>query len=134
MGAHSIMGGVFVVLASSLALQLLAGGSPAARTLHAQETSVSLMVCGDGGAAATGTAPPDAAAVEAVSQVKGQHEASLLQVPGVVGAGIGLSREDGAVVVQVYVSRVTDAIRKAVPACLDGVRVEIVETGTFEAR
>ena len=64
--------------------------------------------------------------------VKRRHEARLLGTPGVIGVGLG-TRETGETIV-VYVERVTRRIRQAVPPRLEGVDVELVAVGRFEAR
>lgn len=78
--------------------------------------------------------PVDPAAVAAASHVKERHERALLRIPGVVGVGVGLSEiVPGRVVIQVYVERDTAEVRQAVPAQLNSIPVEIVETGPIVA-
>jgi len=76
----------------------------------------------------------DAAAVAAVTRVKEKHEGRLMNIPGVVGVGVGLSdRVLGQPVIEVYVREATAALRRALPSSLDGVEVKVVETGEFFA-
>lgn len=74
------------------------------------------------------------AAVDAVTRVKERHEGRLLSIPGVVGVGVGLSTRVTGPVIEIYVKEATEALRRALPSSLDGVHVEIVETGEIFAR
>lgn len=48
--------------------------------------------------------------------------------------GVGLpDRNTGQPVIEVYVKRATDSLRRALPSSLDGVEVKIVETGEIFA-
>lgn len=78
--------------------------------------------------------PPDPAQVEWANQVKARQEDTLLRIPGVVGTGVGVAPDTGEVVIQVYVIRLIDQLRQAVPTQLEGVRVQLIETGQFEPR
>ncbi len=76
----------------------------------------------------------DAAAVDAVRRVKEKHESKLLNVPGVVGVGVGRSdRVAEQPVIEIYVKKATDSLRKTLPSSLEGVQVNIVETGEIVA-
>src|SRR5215208_1730280 len=87
-----------------------------------------------------GSSPPPVGACEQVdpvqiaSQVKARHEGELFAVPGVVGVGIGRAADTGEVVIRVYVSQLTEQVRQAIPDQLEGIRVEIAETGEFTPR
>jgi hypothetical protein len=65
--------------------------------------------------------------------VKERHQAALLACPNVVGVAVGV--RDGAPVVAVFVRRCVPrdqlAEHEVIPAELDGVRVDVVETGGF---
>lgn len=74
------------------------------------------------------------AAVDAVTRVKERHEGRLLSIPGVVGVGVGLSTRVTGPVIEIYVKEATEALRRALPSSLEGVHVEIVETGEIFAR
>jgi hypothetical protein len=76
----------------------------------------------------------DAGQVVVVSQVKARYEDALLQIPGVVGTGVGRASDSGELVIQVYVAGRTEQVRQAVPAQLEGIRVELIETGEFTPR
>ena len=67
-----------------------------------------------------------------VSQVLERHSDSLMSIPGVVGTAEGSCA--GRPCILVLVERDTPALRKAVPAQLDGIQVEIRETGRIRAR
>ncbi|GIW41565.1 MAG: hypothetical protein KatS3mg076_2142 [Candidatus Binatia bacterium] len=65
--------------------------------------------------------------------VKARHEQELLDLPGVVGAGLGLDRS-GRPTIEVYLARATSPARAALPRSLEGIPVRAVETGVFYAR
>ncbi len=76
----------------------------------------------------------DPATLIEARRVKEQHERALLQTPGVVGAGIGLSEAaSGRVVIEIYVARDTPDLRQTLPPQLDHTPVRIVETGPILA-
>lgn len=78
--------------------------------------------------------PVDPAAIVAASQAKERHEQALLSIQGVVGAGIGLSDViPGQVVIELYVERDTAEVRRLLPAQLDSIPIQIVETGPIVA-
>jgi hypothetical protein len=64
--------------------------------------------------------------------VQDQHQEVLLQLPGVVGVGVGLA-PGGAVGLEVYVEQLTPALDQAIPAVLDGLAVTKVVTGRVTA-
>ena len=72
------------------------------------------------------TVPPSA------SQVLERHSDSLMNIPGVVGTAEGSCA--GRPCILVLVERLTPTVRKAVPAELDGIQVDIRETGRIQAR
>lgn len=80
-----------------------------------------------GGAGTQGTEVP-VAAIEEAKKVQARHAGRLERVPGGVGHGIGLGRS-GQVVIKVYVEKDTPEVRAAVPDSVDGMPVEIEETG-----
>ncbi|MBU3966098.1 MAG: hypothetical protein KKG76_01805 [Euryarchaeota archaeon] len=73
-------------------------------------------------------------AIEAARMVKERHENAIFNIDGVVGIGIGLSgTEPGKVVIEVYVKKPAHEMKRMVPEVLEGIPVEIVETGEFVA-
>ncbi|GIX45864.1 MAG: hypothetical protein KatS3mg131_0075 [Candidatus Tectimicrobiota bacterium] len=72
--------------------------------------------------------------VAAAAAVQRRHTEALMRLPGVVGTGIGLSEETGQVVIEVYVERATAALQRALPRRLEGLPVQVVETGTIVAQ
>jgi hypothetical protein len=66
-----------------------------------------------------------------VADVLRRHAERLMAVPGVVGTAEG--EHGGRACVLVLVGRRTAAILAAIPDELEGVRVEIIETGAPEA-
>ncbi|OGP93319.1 MAG: hypothetical protein A2157_14395 [Deltaproteobacteria bacterium RBG_16_47_11] len=80
-----------------------------------------------GGAGIQGAEVP-VAAIEDAKKIKARHAARLENVPRGVGHGIGLGH-DGRIVIKVYVEEDTPEVRAAVPDSIDGMPVEIEETG-----
>jgi hypothetical protein len=72
--------------------------------------------------------PPDSAAV---SQALERHADSLMRIPGVVGTAEGSCA--GRPCVLVLVERLTPALQKAIPPVLEGIPVEVRETGRIRA-
>jgi len=61
-----------------------------------------------------------------------RHTARLMSLSGVVGTAEGQC--GGKPCILVLVERLTPALRQAIPSELEGVRVEVRETGRIEAR
>jgi hypothetical protein len=88
--------------------------------------------CGTSSGAVVSGAPPSSQAMARVRAVKRQHEGKLLDMAGVVGAGIGRSRS-GEPVIEVYLDADESAKKAQIPNQLDGVPVRVVVTGPFTA-
>jgi hypothetical protein len=72
--------------------------------------------------------PPDPSVVDAVSKVKDRSTAILMRLPNAVGAGVGLSNTGSRqVVIRLMVSKITDALKRAVPSKLEGIPIEVDE-------
>jgi hypothetical protein len=71
-------------------------------------------------------------AVTTVAEVLDRHTARLMLLAGVVGTAEG--RCAGQPCILVLVERLTPALRQAIPSELEGIPVEIRETGRIEAR
>jgi hypothetical protein len=72
--------------------------------------------------------PPDPSVVDAVSKVKDRSTAILMRLPNAVGAGVGLSNTGSRqVVIRLMVSKITDAVKRAVPSKLEGIPIEVDE-------
>ena len=67
-----------------------------------------------------------------VAEVLDRHTPRLMSVAGVVGTAEG--RCAGQPCILVLVERLTPALRQAIPSELEGIPVEIRETGRIEAR
>ena len=67
-----------------------------------------------------------------IAQVLEGHTARLMSVAGVVGTAEGECA--GKPCILVLVERLTPALRQAIPSELEGIPVEIRETGPIEAR
>jgi hypothetical protein len=79
--------------------------------------------------------PVDPAWLAAARQARQRHEDAILARPGVVGIGVAASSLDPRLAaVEIYVRRDTAAIRRALPAWIDGIDVRVVETGEIVAR
>lgn len=73
--------------------------------------------------------PPDPQ-MERASEIKDRNDDFLLSLPECVGHGVGYSRNgSGKVVIQVFLRKATKAARRAVPSSLEGIPVEVLETG-----
>lgn len=69
--------------------------------------------------------------IDQATAVKDRHMDFLYRLPGVQGAGIGVTKRDSKrAVIQVFVGRrLTKTERQKFPKTLEGVPVEILETG-----
>jgi hypothetical protein len=67
-----------------------------------------------------------------IEAVQRAHADSLMRIPGVVGTAIGLCGTTPCI--KVLVVRDTPALREAIPATLEGYRVELDETGVIRAQ
>jgi hypothetical protein len=67
-----------------------------------------------------------------VTQVLERHTDRLMSLPGVVGTAEGEC--SGRPCILVLVERVTPSLRQAIPSELEGIRVEIRETGRVQAQ
>ncbi|HEV8131651.1 MAG TPA: hypothetical protein VGQ81_10385 [Acidobacteriota bacterium] len=76
-----------------------------------------------------GTVKP--ADIVRASDIKSRHEEALFAVEGVRGTGIGVSGNE--VTIEVYVVKATPDHRRTIPSSLEGVPVQIVETGEIVA-
>lgn len=67
-----------------------------------------------------------------ISEVLAAHTDSLMAIPGVVGVGEGAV--GGRPAVHVLVAELTDAIRRRLPAELEGYPVQVAESGVIRAQ
>ncbi len=68
-----------------------------------------------------------------IQDVKAQHEAELMAMPGVVSVGIGLDDQGNHVIV-VGVDQDRPEIRAQVPQTVDGYRVRVEVVGKMKAQ
>ena len=61
--------------------------------------------------------------------VKENITPQLMSIHGVVGTGVSIIRNT----IIIYVEKVTDEILSLIPEVIEGYKVEILETGKFEA-
>jgi hypothetical protein len=74
-----------------------------------------------------------AAEVAVARAVKARHEGAIFaRHPAVCGVGVGRGAVE-RVVIQVYAERDLHSVRRAIPHMLDGVPVEVIETGEIVA-
>jgi hypothetical protein len=81
-------------------------------------------------------------AVQRVQEVKRRHEAELLRTPNVVAVGIGFRLRGGqptqevCIVVSVKTKVPAAQLKRGdlLPASIDGVPIDVVETGVIRAR
>ena len=75
----------------------------------------------------------DQARVELIKGIQERNEQKVMNIPGVVGIGIGLTEDGKELCFIVYLEKVTASARATVPVRIEGVPVRIVESGIFEA-
>lgn len=79
--------------------------------------------------------------MEQITRVQARYAESLMSLPHVVGVAVGLAQKNGAyteelalvVLVDEKVSLQALAPNEVIPAELDGVRVDVQQTGPLEA-
>jgi hypothetical protein len=72
--------------------------------------------------------------VEQALRIKDRYDEFLFSLPDVVGHGVGISQtRAGEPVIQLYVRHASEQARRAAPPFLEGIPVEILETGEIYA-
>lgn len=66
-----------------------------------------------------------------IREIKSRHTPKLMAINGVVGVGIGLL--EGEEVIQVMVAKKTPRLLKKIPGELEGIRINVIETGEIRA-
>lgn len=66
------------------------------------------------------------------NQVREMYEDRLRRLPDVVGVGIGGDSDDAKIIV--LVKKMTQQLVRSIPKILDGVPVQLVETGEIKPR
>lgn len=69
---------------------------------------------------------------EDIEKVRARCESQWMSLEGVVGVGIGESRQ-GKPMIIVYVEAITEELKKAIPTSVDGFDVTVEETGDIVA-
>jgi hypothetical protein len=67
-----------------------------------------------------------------IEEVMQEHTDEWMAIRGVSGVGIGECQ--GQACIKVFVEKATRRLRRKIPEAVDGYRVELVESGRFEAR
>jgi len=75
----------------------------------------------------------DTQRVEELKAVQARHEDGVMNIPGVVGIGIGLTDDGKDLAFIVYVERLTSAMKANVPDSIENVPVRLIESGVFKA-
>jgi hypothetical protein len=75
---------------------------------------------------------PSLESVNTAKDVKQRHEPELLALPGVVGAGVGVSSVNQPTI-KVYVEKGTPAVRASIPPSLETIPIQVEETGQIVA-
>jgi len=72
--------------------------------------------------------------VDEVAAVKDRYDDFLFKLPEVVGHGVSYSKNvPGRLVIRLFVKKLTSVVQKSTPAALEGVPIEIEETGEISA-
>lgn len=75
----------------------------------------------------------DTKRVEDLKDIQARHEDSIMDIPGVVGIGIGLTVDGKDMAFIVYVEKLMPSARAQVPDHIEGVPVRMIESGIFKA-
>jgi len=75
----------------------------------------------------------DKISLEKIQKVKALHENQWLKLPQVQAAGIGLL-DNGQTGIIISVDKADDSLFDIIPAEIDGIPVEIIESGRFKAQ
>ncbi|HUJ08741.1 MAG TPA: hypothetical protein VL171_01825 [Verrucomicrobiae bacterium] len=90
-----------------------------------------LVAAESSGAAAFGL---EISSLNAAEAAKSRHERQLLDVPGVVGIGVGRQKDDPTqATVEILVEKDSTGLRSSLPTSIDGVPCHVIETGSFVA-
>jgi hypothetical protein len=67
-----------------------------------------------------------------IEEVQERHTPDWMELPGVVGTGIGLCDDEPCI--RIFLSAPSPEAEKAIPERVEGYRVEVVVTGAFRPR
>jgi hypothetical protein len=67
-----------------------------------------------------------------INDVLRQHDRELMAIPGVVGVAVGLMPDDRTYCLKVLVVKLTNEIRRKIPASIDGYPVALEESGVIQ--
>ncbi len=73
----------------------------------------------------------DTMAARAIEEVLSDYTDKWMALPGVIGTGIG--EQNGKPCLKVFVIKMTDGLKRAIPAQVEGFPVVIEATGEFKA-
>jgi hypothetical protein len=68
-----------------------------------------------------------------LEEIQARNEDRVLQIPGVVGIGIGLNRDRSDLCFIVYAEKITDQIKGRLSAGIENVPVRLIESGELRA-
>lgn len=67
-----------------------------------------------------------------IREIKRKHESRWLSIKGVVGVGIGILTDKNLGII-ISVTKMDEQISKRIPPEVEGIKLEIRETGEFKA-
>jgi len=68
---------------------------------------------------------------KSIEEVLKNHTKKLMSMPGVVGTAQALCNSQPCI--KVYVSQLTQELKKQIPKTLEGYKIDVQETGSFNA-
>jgi hypothetical protein len=68
---------------------------------------------------------------KSIEEVKEDWEEKLMTIPGVMGVGIGLTKDRRETCIKIYVNRAASAQVPQIPEQIEGYSVEVELRGTF---
>lgn len=76
--------------------------------------------------------PEEEVPVSTIQEVKDAHAEAWMELPGVVGVGIGLCDDEACI--RVFLARPSPEAERAIPDRVDGYPVDLEVTGSFRPR
>jgi hypothetical protein len=92
---------------------------------------IALSSCTGNGTRTEGV-PPEATVERSIEEVQEAFTPQWMDLPGVVGTGIGLCEDQPCI--KVFVAGPTQQLEERIPSEVEGYRVVLEQTGRFQAR
>lgn len=105
---------------------------PAPRLPSALPVAVAVAALAPMGCERSNAPPDEEAPVATIQEVKDAHTEAWMELPGVVGVGIGLCDDEECI--RVFLARPSPEAEEAIPDRVDGYRVDLEVTGAFRPR